>query len=314
MARYLIAGAAGFIGAKVSELLLDSGHNVVGIDTVGDSRVQQMRLAGLGKRGGFEFHEAQISDPGVLGEAIDAGEKVDAVFNLIAVSEQKKEFSSEKFVDIHIAGTQKLLELCDERGIKKFIQASTASVYGPNPAVLPILESVQTERLSDPVAVAEKSAESITHSYHVERGVEVTILRYFDVYGPGDQVDSLILNLCNLISSGKTVTVLGNGTQRKSFSYIDDVARGTIQGLVSRGYQEYNLGGHELISLNKLIDLIGKSMGKHPEIDKVSNELSIATTLFPDLDKARNMLGWRPEISLEAGMKNTVDWYISELG
>lgn len=311
MARYLVAGALGFIGAKVSRLLLDEGHTVVGVDTIGDSPAQQMRFAGL-KNGGFEFYEAQVNDTEVLDRVIGEGEKIDAIFNLIAVSEQKNELSGEIFFDAHIAGTRKLLQLCEARGIGKFIQASTASVYGSNAPVLPILETVQVENLRDLVASAEKSAESIAHSYHAEHGIKVTILRYFDVYGPGDRAGSLIINLCDLIYSGKNVVILGDGTQRKSLSYIDDVARGTIQALRVGGYQEINLGGHELISLNKLIHLIETEIGKEATISTISGELSIAVAQFPDLNKARNMLGWKTEVPLEIGIGSTVKWFLGE--
>lgn len=309
MAKYLIAGALGFVGTKVSELLLTDGHAVVGIDAMDDCQLQQMRLAGLEKHSRFEFHDAYLNDKNVLSEAIDESEKIDAVFNLTAISEAKQELSGEKFADVHIAGTQQLLELCKERGIGKLIQASTSSVYGSNVAVLPILETVQAEKLSDPIAIAEKSAEDIAHGYHVECGIEVATLRYFDVYGPGSRTDSLIMHLCDLIHAGKPVTIFGDGRQRKGLSYIDDVARGTVQTLGVRGYQKINLGGHELISLNRLIHLVEKEMGKEAIVSTVSGELSIAVTQFPDLNRASNILGWKPEVSLEDGVRISVEWF-----
>lgn len=315
MANYLVAGAVGFIGAKVSELLLTEGHVVVGIDNMDgsyDIRLKHARLQRLQKTDGFEFHEVDISDEFSLLKITQGKQPFDAIINLAAVTSQTHGINRQKFIGTNITGTLNLLELCKNMGVKKFIQASTSGVYGSNVAVLPVPETVSSDYLSQLDAITQKSAESIAYSYYAKYSIDVTVFRYFNVFGPIGKPNDLIFKLCRSIYEEEPILVVGDGSQGHGFSYIDDVARGTLQGLKSLGYQEINLGGHELVSLNKLIGFIEKASGKKAKIEHSLQELSIATTEYPDLQKAKELLDWKPEISMEEGIEKTMNWYVSE--
>ena len=313
MANYLVTGAAGFIGARTSELLMEQGHTVVGIDNINDAydpRMKEYRLKKLMAKPGFKFHKRDISEKSVV--EVFKGEKIDGVINLAARAGVR--FSVENpwvFLESNVMGTLNMLEVCKEYGCKKFILASTSSIYGENPPY-PTPETASSSEPMQPYADSKKGAEALAHSYHHLYDIDVTILRFFTVYGPAGRPDLAMLRFVQWILEGKPVRINGDGNQSRGFTYIDDIARGTIAALKPVGYEIINLGGHEVISINELVSLTEELTGKKAVVEYGPPNLADMLTNQADVSKARQMLGWEPQFNLRQGMKNLIDWYMAE--
>lgn len=311
MGNYLVTGAAGFIGARVTELLLDSGHRVTGIDNLNDAydvRMKEYRLKRLQARPGFAFQQMDIADR----TSVEGLPAFDAVLNLAARAGVRQSVENPwVYIDTNITGTLNLLELCRKRGIEKFILASTSSIYGAN-APLPTPETSSSDRPLSPYAASKKGAEAICHSYHHLYGIDVTIFRYFTVYGPAGRPDMVMFRFAKWISEGAPVHLNGDGEQTRGFTYVDDIARGTILGLKPLGFEILNLGGHESIKINDLICMLEEMIGKKASI--VHHPFHPADMLanHADVEKAGRLLGWAPQVPLREGVTRLVDWYRSE--
>ena len=192
MSRYLVTGAAGFIGSKVSELLLNEGHEVLGVDNLNESydvRLKDWRLGQLMDRPEFEFHQIDICDASDLETLIGGGTHCNAIINLAAwVGDRQSASHPHIYFDTNVGGTLNLLELCKRYCISKFVLASTSSVYG-NQNTVPFREDANTDGPLSPYAASKKAAETLCYSYHHLYGIDVTVLRYFTVYGPAGRPD-----------------------------------------------------------------------------------------------------------------------------
>jgi nucleoside-diphosphate-sugar epimerase len=300
---------------KVGELLLSEGHIVVGVDSLEDShdiRLKQVRLEQLKRHEKFKFIQVNISDNESLLKGLYHYKHFDGIFNFAIVEGDVYWEKKQKYVEMNISGVLNLLDWSRQQGVKKYIQASSANVYGLYPAVLPTPETAVTQDLIQMDAITQKTAESLAYSYHAKYSIDVAVFRYFNVYGPACRPDGLIFKLCRSIYERETVAVVGDGAQRSGFSYIDDVARGTVQGLVLSGYEVINLGGHELISLKKLINLLEEGIEKQAVLEQLANDVSLTITRFPDLHKAKQLLDWTPKVALVDGILNVIEWYANE--
>src|SRR5687768_8356949 len=263
MSHYLITGAAGFIGARTSQMLIEQGHTVAGIDNINDAydpRMKEYRLKKLQAMKGFTFHKRDISDRSVID--LFKYQKLDGVINLAARAGVR--FSVENpwsFVESNGTGKLNMLEVCRQFGCKKFILASTSSIYGENPNY-PTPETASSSEPIQPYAASKKGAEAMAHSYHHLYDIDVTVLRFFTVYGPAGRPDLSIFRFVQWISEGRPVRVNGDGEQSRGFTYIDDIARGIIDALKPLGFEIINLGGHEVITINNLIKLIEAVVGR----------------------------------------------------
>jgi UDP-glucuronate 4-epimerase len=318
MSAYLVCGAAGFIGARVASFLLDAGHTVVGIDNLNDAydvRIKHYRLDGLQARQGFHFYQLDISDrTALLGrdEIKQIIQPCEAVINLAARAGVRQSVENPWiYVETNITGTLNLLELCKELGIPKFILASTSSLYG-NEAPLPTPETADSSRPLQAYAASKKGAEALCHVYHHLYGIDVTVFRYFTVYGPAGRPDMSMFRFTQWISEGLPVRLTGDGQQSRGFTYVDDIARGTILGLKRLGYEIINLGGHETITMNQLIRQLEENIGRNALVTYVPFNPADALANWADVTKARQMLGWQPEIDLDHGISNLVSWYQAE--
>ncbi|RJP53183.1 MAG: SDR family NAD(P)-dependent oxidoreductase [Anaerolineaceae bacterium] len=316
MAHYLVTGAAGFIGARTSEMLIEQGHTVVGIDNMNDAydpRMKEYRLKRLQAFENFEFVRDDISNREILDrKSAIINRKFDGVINLAARAGVR--YSVEDpwaFVQSNVMGTLNMLEVCRQYGCKKFILASTSSIYGENPPY-PTPETASSSEPMQPYAASKKGAEALAHSYHHLYDIDVTVLRYFTVYGPAGRPDLAMFRFVQWITEGQPVRINGDGKQSRGFTYVDDIARGTIAALKPVGYEIVNLGGHEVITINELVEMIEELTGKRATVQYGPPNLADMFTNQADVSKAREMLGWNPQVNLREGLYNLIQWYNEE--
>ena len=316
MANYLVSGAAGFIASRVIDSLLMEGHSVVGIDNMNDAydvRMKDYRLRKLIQKPNFIFHRSDIAERALFdSKSLLKQHKYAAVIHLAARAGVRQSVENPwVYVDTNIAGTLNLLELCREQNIPKFILASTSSVYGSD-APLPTPEDYNSNLPLQVYAATKKSAEVLSHVYHYLYGLDVTVFRYFTVYGPAPRPDMVMFRFTQWISEGRTVRVNGDGEQSRGFTYVEDIARGTILGLKPLGYEIINLGGHEVIKINDLIRMLESQTGQKAKIEHNPPHPADMTTNWADVSKARKVLDWQPNVKLDEGVTNLVNWYNQE--
>jgi nucleoside-diphosphate-sugar epimerase len=316
MGNYLLTGAAGFIAFRVAELLVESGHHVYGVDNLNDAydvRLKSYRLNRLQALPNFHFLKTDISSRTVIDALADwLPEQVDGVINLAARAGVRTSLTDPwVYVDTNMTGTLNLLELCRRYPVGKFVLASTSSLYAEE-SEPPFREADDTDHPLQPYAASKKGAEAMAHAYHHLYDIDVTVLRYFTVYGPAGRPDMVMFRFCQWIAEGKPVVVNGDGEQSRGFTYLDDIARGTIQALKPLGYQVINLGGHEVITINHLISMLEARIGQRALVTYQPFHPADVHTNQADVTRARQLLGWEPRVNLEEGVTRLVDWYMAE--
>lgn len=315
MERYLVTGAAGFIASVVAEKLLQSGAEVVGIDNMNhayDVRMKEYRLAKLKDYPGFNFLKLDISDRSLLANDQLLGKDFKAVINLAARAGVRDSLDDPwVYLDTNATGTLNLLELCKKEGIGKFLLASTSSIYG-NDAPLPTPETAPSNKPLQAYAASKGAAEVMAHAYNYLYGIDVSIVRYFTVYGPAGRPDMVMFRFAKWIAEDMPVYLNGTGEQSRGFTYVEDIARGTIAALRPVGYEIFNLGGHEVITINELIANLEAILGKKANVIHNPQHPADMMTSHADVTKAREVLGWDPQVSLKEGIKNTVQWYLDQ--
>jgi UDP-glucuronate 4-epimerase len=316
MQNYLVSGAAGFIASRVIDTLLQEGHTVVGLDNMNDAydvRMKEYRLRKLIQHPNFTFHRTDIADRAFFSSTSPLRQKnYSAVIHLAARAGVRQSVENPwVYVDTNVTGTLNLLEFCREVNISKFILASTSSVYGSN-APLPTPETYSSDLPLQVYAATKKSAEVLCHVYHYLYGLDVTVFRYFTVYGPAPRPDMVMFRFLQWITEGRMVKVNGNGEQSRGFTYLDDIARGTLIGLKPVGYEIINLGGHEVIKINDLIKMFETITGRKAKIEYHTPHPADMATNWADIKKAHTVLDWKPKVGLDEGISNLVNWYNQE--
>jgi len=275
-----------------------------------DVRMKDYRLRRLQALPGFTFHKLDISDKSVVEQF--KVEKFDAVINLAARAGVRASVENPwVFVETNVLGTLNMLELCRRSGTKKFLLASTSSIYGEDPPY-PTPETAASDKPLQPYAASKKGAEALSHSYHYLHGLDVSVVRYFTVYGPAGRPDLALFRFTQWISEGRPVQIYGDGKQSRGFTYLDDIARGTIQALMPLGYEIINLGGHEVITINDLVALVEETVGKAATVEYGSPNLADMRSNWADVTKACELLGWEPQVNLREGVRRLVEWYSRE--
>lgn len=315
MSHYLVTGVAGFIAARVAEALLDAGHTVLGVDNLNDAydvRIKHWRLNRLAGRERFTFQKIDISDRGAVAALSSASSTFDAVINLAARAGVRQSVKDPwVFYEANVVGTLNMLELARRQGIPKFVLASTSSIYGADPP-LPTPETCDSNHPLQPYAASKKAAEVLCYTYHTLYQIDVSVVRYFTVYGPAGRPDLAIFRFTQWISEGRPVRIYGDGEASRGFTYIDDIARGTIQALQPLGYEIINLGGHETITVNKLVALIEELTGKKAQVVHEPPNPAEMLGNWANVEKARQILGWQPQVGLRQGIGAVIDWYNQE--
>lgn len=318
MKNILVTGCAGFIGWKVSEQLLDEGMNVVGIDNLNDyydPRLKEWRLNQLrrkqarqGNNPDFYFFACDIADFRSV-KTVFANNEIHAVINLAARAGVRASLEDPwVYLDTNSKGTLNLLECCKEYSVQKFTLASTSSLYGLNE--MPFREKDKTDTPLAPYSATKKGAEVLCYSYHYLYDIDISIPRYFTVYGPAGRPDMSIFIFIKNIDNGIPITVFGDGKQQRDFSYIDDIAHGTVKCLQPFGYEIFNLGNDRPIELLSVVNLIEDALGKKAVMKFLPRHPADVFATWADIKKSRDMLNWYPKTSIEDGIRSTVQWYI----
>lgn len=310
----LVTGAAGFIGSAVCSRLLAAGRQVIGLDNINDAydpRLKHWRLERLKPHTAFQFIQGDIVDYTLLEEQVFAPQTQPfaAVINLAAHAGVRRSVANPwVYIETNVTGTVNLLELCQRYNIPKFVLSSTSSLYGQhNPR--PYGEDANTDQMLSPYAASKKAAENFCSTYHYLYGIDVTILRYFTVYGPAGRPDMSMFRFTQWISKGRVVKVFGDGQQERDFTYIDDIARGTIAAMRPLGYEVINLGSDQPVVLIEAIHMLEELLGKPANLDYQPRHPADVPATWANIGKAEQLLGWRPQTTFLDGLRNLVDWY-----
>jgi len=308
--QILVTGCAGFIGWAVAKRLLEEGHKVIGVDNLNsyyDVRLKHYRLEDLRSYRDFKFFQLDIEDYGKLKEVFE-NYRFDAVINEAARAGVRASIEDPfVYMTTNANGTLNLLELCKNYGISKFVLASTSSLYAGQP--MPFKEDLPVNTPISPYAASKKAAEVIAYTYHYLYGIDVSILRYFTVYGPAGRPDMSVFRFIKWIMEDSSLEVFGDGSQSRDFTYIEDIAEGTILALKPLGYQIINLGNNKPHSLLEMISLLERFTGKKAKIENREFHKADMKATWADITKAKELLGWQPKTSLEEGIEKTVDWF-----
>ena len=309
--KVLVTGCAGFIGSRVSALLSATGHEVVGIDNLSDAydvRMKQLRVDNLLVHNAVEWVNSDITNNESV-RALMSNVKPDAVINLAARAGVRQSIDNPwVYYDTNVIGTLNLLEACKEFGVNRFLLASTSSVYGNSS--MPFSEDAHIEDLLSPYAASKKSAEDLCRLYWRLFDFDTTIFRFFTVYGPSGRPDMSMFRFVRWIVEEQSVQLNGDGSQRRDFTFVDDVARGVVGSLDRHpGFEVINLGSDRPVEINQVINEIEMVVGKTAIIEQHPFPQTDMIATWANISRARELLDWEPEISLEEGIMATVDWY-----
>jgi UDP-glucuronate 4-epimerase len=306
--KILVTGAAGFIASRVCEMLLEKGEEVVGLDNMNDYydvRLKEYRLGKLLKFPNFSFYKADIENLAELKPIFEA-HSFRSVFNLAARAGVR--YSMENpwvYLHTNTEGTLNLLELMKDFGVKKFILASTSSLYAGLP--MPFKENLPVNTPISPYAASKKAAEAFAYTYHKQYGIDVSVLRYFTVFGPGGRPDMAPYRFVKWILEGIPITLYGDGTQARDFTYVDDIARGTLLSEKPLGYEIINLGGgKEPVTINQFIAWIEDLTGKKATINYQPVHSADMDYTMANIEKATRLLNWNPQVSTFEGIKQLI--------
>ncbi|MEM8884391.1 MAG: NAD-dependent epimerase/dehydratase family protein [Planctomycetota bacterium] len=313
MGSYIVTGTAGFIGNKVAEQLLDAGHRVHGIDNVNDAydvRLKEWRMRRLDGREGYAFHRIDLCDRPALARVFDEAGAVDAVINLAARAGVRQSVEDPwVYVDTNATGSLNLLEEMRHRGIGKYMLASTSSLYGEHNE-MPYGETADTNRALSPYAASKKAAEAMAYTYHYLYDIDVSVCRYFTVYGPAGRPDMSLFRFVQWIFEGKPLLLYGDGSQSRDFTYVDDIARGTILATDKKvGYEIFNLGSDEPTVLMDVIRYIEEKIGQEAVFEHQERHPADVLHTWANIDKAKSELGWQSKTSWREGIDNLIEWY-----
>lgn len=306
--KALVTGAAGFIGSHLTGTLLDRGFQVTGLDSFTDyypRSIKEANLAPSRKRDGFEFVEGSV-------QASDLPALLDGkthVFHLAAQAGVRKSWGRDfrTYTENNIEATQRLLEACVGRPLHRVVYASSSSLYGDNVSI-PMKEDALPQPVS-PYGVTKLAAEQLCYLYFVNHGVPTTSVRYFTVYGPRQRPDMAFNKFIRAALGGQPITLFGDGEQTRDFTYVSDAVAATIaageRGVAGRAY---NIGGGSRVSVNQVLEIIGRLTGKPLEVRREAPQKGDMRDTFADTTRARADLGFAPAVSLEQGLEAEYRW------
>ena len=344
MKVFLITGGAGFIGSTIAEKLLEQGNKVIVVDNFNDfydynrkirnileatgnyEKVNEIlensskdekieKLKKIVNSENFVLEYADIRDMGKM-DKIFSEYKIDLVFNPAAMAGVRPSLLDPLlYEEVNIKGYMNLLELCKKYGVKKFLQASSSSVYGNNKNV-PFKETDIVDFAISPYAATKKSGEVLGHVYHKLYDIDMIQLRFFTVYGPKQRPDLAIHKFTKMILEEKSIPFYGDGNTKRDYTYIDDIVDGILKSMDylfknQDVYEIFNLGESRVVSLKEMVETIEKVLGKKAVLDKQPMQPGDVEKTYADISKAKEILGYNPKTNFEDGIKKFVDWYMN---
>ena len=316
--NFLVTGGAGFIGSHVCERLLRDGHAVWTFDDLNPFYDPQLKrrnlrdIQSLAKP--FEFIHGDLCDCAALDELFGSVQ-FDQVIHLAARAGVRPSLAEPALYQrVNVEGTVNLLEAARKNRVKKIIIASSSSVYGVN-AKVPFSESDPIFSAISPYAASKLACESLGHVYYHVYGLDVTMLRLFTVYGPRQRPDLAIRKFATLIQAGKPIPVFGDGSMARDYTYVADTVDGIIAATQKEfGFEIFNLGESQTVTLGRLVELIEAALGKKAVIDRQPPQPGDVPVTFADIAKARAQLAYDPQVKIEAGIRQFIDWFRKNTG
>jgi UDP-glucuronate 4-epimerase len=307
----LLTGAAGFIGHRTALRLLEQGFRVVGVDNFNDYydvRLKRWRAAELSKHAKLTVLDLDIENAAALDRLFEE-HRFDAVINLAARAGVRYSMANPQiYFTTNAMGTLNVVESMRRHQVKKLVLASTSSLYAGQP--MPFDESLPVNTPISPYAASKKAAEMLCYTWHHLYQVDVSVVRYFTVYGPAGRPDMSYFRFIRWIDEGAPLQLFGDGTQARDFTYVDDIAQGTVLALRPLGYEVINLGGgNRPVALSTLIEKLERLLGKTANIHRGAVHVADVKETWASIDKAERLLGWKPALDLDEGLRRTVAWY-----
>ncbi|CAD7806432.1 UDP-N-acetylglucosamine 4-epimerase [Chryseobacterium aquaeductus] len=336
---YLVTGGSGFIGSHLVEKLLKHGHSVINIDNFDDFYDYQVKikntLDSLEKNIDFEFSDKEndieklisiskseryilyyqdIRDKNGL-EKIFENHQIDLIIHLAALAGVRPSIERPlEYEEVNVRGTMNLWELCNQFGIKKFVCASSSSVYGNNEKI-PFSETDHVDQPISPYAATKRCGEILGHVYHSLYSIDMIQLRFFTVYGPRQRPDLAIHKFTKLISEDKEIPFYGSGNTARDYTYIEDIIDGVMKAIQylennSRVYEIINLGESEVITLTEMLSGIEKNLNKTATKKILPMQQGDVEKTNADITKARNLIGYKPTTNFQNGTKKFMEWFL----
>ncbi len=311
--KVLVTGAAGFIASHLVERLLAGGKSVVGLDNFDrfyDPAIKEANLRVARDSSDFLLARGDLRSPEDLAGLPDG---VDTIVHIAARAGVRPSIEEPLlYYDVNVNGTLRLLELARDRGIRRFVFASSSSVYGNNPKV-PFSEAHRVDNPISPYAATKKAGELLCHSYTHLYGISCLNLRFFTVYGPRQRPDLAIHKFARLLASGDEIPMFGDGSTQRDYTYIDDILKG-VEGALrwveenEGGYEIVNLGESRTVSLREMIRVVGEEMGVKPRIRRLPMQPGDVERTYADISKARRLLGYEPTWEFREGVREFIRW------
>jgi UDP-glucuronate 4-epimerase len=311
--KVLITGAAGFIGSHLAEYLVHLGYQVIGLDNFDDfysPAIKWNNIHALKEEKNFNLKQGDIRDESLLAHIFQMND-INVVIHMAARAGVRPSIQQPLlYQDINIGGTLKLLEVSRTHDVNKFIFMSSSSVYGLNND-LPFNEDDKVESPTSPYAASKAAAELYCHTYNVLYGLPVIVLRLFTVYGPRQRPEMAISHFVRMIDSGKTISLFGNGTSKRDYTYVDDIIDGIYKSMtyMSSGFEIFNLGDSHPIGLDYMVSLIEENLKKKAMIERLPEQPGDTPITYAKISKAEKLIGYRPKVMIENGLPLYIRWY-----
>lgn len=307
----LITGGAGFIGSHLGAALLDRGDRVTALDAFAfgyDPALKEANAARLEGRPGFQLVRGDIRDRGLL-DRIMAADRPEVVVHLAARAGVRTSLGEpESYAEVNVGGTMTVLEAMRAAGVSRLVFASSSSVYGARRDP-PFRETDDVSVPASPYAATKRAGELLCATWHHLYGIESTCLRFFTVYGPHQRPDMAICKFTRALLQGAPLPLFGDGRSSRDYTFVTDIVRGVLAA-VDRplGHTIVNLGNHSPVTLAELVDKLAAAVGTTPRIERLPDQPGDVPTTCADISRAQELLGYRPEVSLDEGLARVVAW------
>jgi len=315
--KVIISGSAGFIGFHLAKKLINMGFEVIGVDSLNDAydvRLKNLRLSQLSNNKNYEFHELNLSDPNSISQLQTLNTQAQTFYHMAARAGVRQSFLEPySYVLDNTVATTNVANFCKVTGVSSLILASTSSIYGDSGENL--MQENKDERIQPPSVYASTklSGEILAKTILDESDTKVLIPRFFTVYGPYGRPDMSILRFIHWIINREEVQVFGNGEQRRSFTYVDDVISALVKVMNHNSSGTFNIGSNNTVSLNRVIEIIEDSTDVKSIVVNKERAIKDPDVVKPDLSHIKDTLDWEPTTLIDQGVKKTVEWYLENI-